>query len=457
MQRPVLFQKLLGERHWGDYEVFRRRYEAAAKELARLEGPPSLATCTIGKRQFLRWAHGELEGTPRSDARRILEYLFQMPVAALFRPIQEVAVGDPEAAPAPDGTEHPGPTGQAPFATKDMVMEAAHESARFAARAERSNVGPHTLEQLGADIRRIVTTYPNRPVGPLFLEVKELRDRAFELLEGKQPPQYTKDLYLAAGTLCGVLANASFDLGRYDAAETQARAAFLCGELAGHNGLRAWVRGLQALIAYWDGRPQDAVRLAAAGRDFVPEEGTAHIRLASIEARAHGQMNNADEALSSLRRAEELRERADGPDIPGGMMSFPLAKQLYCASTTHLWLGGRQSLIDAEGHAEEAVALFEADAPEQRRLGELSLARMDLAVARLGRGDLEGTAVQVHTVLGVAARRRIESVSKRIEQFGRYLAVHPAASSQAALGLREAIISHNARGHAAALPPGAAS
>lgn len=110
-----------------------------------------------------------------------------------------------------------------------------------------------------------MTSYPNRPVGPLFREVRALRDRAFEFLEGRQPPQYTRDLYVAADVLCGVLANASFDLGRYDAAETQARTAFMCGELAGHNGLRAWVRGLQALIAYWDGRPHDAVRLAEAG------------------------------------------------------------------------------------------------------------------------------------------------------------------------------------------------
>lgn len=335
-------------------------------------------------------------------------------------------------------------------------MAAANESARFAALAEASNVGPHTMEQLEADIRRIVRTYPNRPVGPLFQEVRELRDVAFRLLEGKQPPQYSRGLYFAAGVLCGVLANASFDLGRYEAAETQARAAFLCGELAAHNGLRSWIRGLQALIAYWDGRPSDAVRLAEAGSVFMPESGTAHIRLASIKARALGQLGHATDALAALHMADAMREQAteDG-DLPGGMMAFPLAKGLFYASSTHLWLGGEQHLAEAESRAQEAVTLFSTAPPEQRRLGEEALARMDLAFARLGRGEIDGAAEQVHAVLTNNARRHTESVSKRLGHFDRHLSVHPAATSPIAIGLREAIIAHQQH-LPQALPPGEA-
>ncbi|MCC3654048.1 hypothetical protein LIX60_21800 [Streptomyces sp. S07_1.15] len=443
---------LIKERRLQDYHRFRQAYEAAARELAETQGPASLRSCTIGRRQFVRWAHGDMRGVPRSDARRVLERMFLLTAEQLF---SRAGTG-----PADTGAEllsadaaHCETTGRSDLVPEDVVMAAAHESARFAAEAERSNIGPHTMEQLDADIRRIVGTYPNRPVGPLFMEVRELRNRAFELLEGQQPPQYTKDLYLAAGILCGVLANASFDMGRYAAAETQARAGFLCAELAGHNGLRAWIRGLQALVAYWDGRPRDAVRLAASGRDFRPESGTAHIRLASIEARAYGQLNSPGDALAALRTAETLREQAVGEDIPGGMMAFPRAKQLFYASSTHLWLGGSQQVNEAEARAEEAVELYESDPLERRRLGELSLARMDLALARLGRGDLDGTAGTVHTVLGMAARRPTESVTKRLEQFGRQLAVHPVASSPTAANLQEAIASHTGR-ERAALPPG---
>ncbi|WP_371679734.1 hypothetical protein [Streptomyces sp. NBC_01276] len=447
---PTLFQTLINQRGWQDYQVFKRRYEQAAKQLAELEGPHSIATATIEKRQFFRYAHGEVR-TPQTVARRVLEFMFPgIPAACLLAPAQTAQ----EASPSVPETERRSPGESFEYGLEDVVTAAANESARFAARAESSNVGPHTLEQLEADIRRIVDSYPNRPVGPLFREVRALRDHAFELLEGRQPPQYTRDLYLGAGILCGVLANASFDLGRYDAAETQARTAFLFGELAGHNGLRTWVRGLQALISYWDGRPGDAVRLAESGSAFTPESGTAHIRLESIKARAYGQLGRPGDALAALTAADHLRDRlTDGDELPGGMMAFPVEKQLFYASSTHLWLAGPQHLGDAEARAEEAVEMFQAAPPERQRLGEMSLARMDLAMARLGRGDLDGAAAQIHTVLATNARRPTESVDRRIGHFSRQLAAHPGAGAPIAIGLRESIIAQQER-TIAELPPG---
>ncbi|GGO99226.1 hypothetical protein [Wenjunlia tyrosinilytica] len=447
---PPLFQILVNDRGWREYEVFIQRFVKAARQLAELEGPASIATITIERRQFYRWMHGELRSAPRREASRVLTFMFQLPVERLFAPAptssRSLRNEQVESSSASDWYEHD---------AEDLVTAAAQESARFAVRAESSNVGPHTMEQLESDIRRIVTTYPNRPVGPAFREVRELRNRAFELLEGRQPPQYTRDLYVAAGVLCGVLANASFDLGRYEAAETQARTAFMCGELAGHNGLRAWVRGLQALISYWEGRPRDAVRLSESGSAFTPEHGTAHIRLASIRARAHGQLQQANDALTALHGADALRDQLTSEDdLPGGMMAFPQEKQLFYASSTHLWLGGGQHLADAEVRAEQAVNMFEAAPADQRRLGEMSLARMDLATARLNRGDLDGAAAQIHDVLAVSARRGTESVRRRLGQFARTLAQSPAAGSPAAIGMHEAIAAHHEHSRAELAPGG---
>lgn len=450
---PTLFQTMINQRGWQEYEVFKKRYEQAARQLAELEGPRAIATATIEKRQFFRYAHGEVR-TPQTVARRILEFMFPgIPAARLLGPVPSRS----EPSPQQPSVEDRITVEQSEYGLEDVVQAAANESARFAAKAESSNVGPHTLEQLEADIRRIVRSYPNRPVGPLFREVRALRDSAFDLLEGRQPPRYTSDLYVGAGVLCGVLANASFDLGRYDAAETQARTAFLLGELAGHNGLRSWVRGLQAVIAYWDGRPGDAVRLAESGTAFTPESGTAQIRLESIKARAYGQMNRDSDALAALQAADRLRDELRGDDdLPGGMMAFPVEKQLFYASSTHLWLAGAQHLSDAEARADQAVAMFESAPPEQQRLGEMSLARMDLAMARLGRGDIEGAATQVHTVLAVNVRRRTESVDRRIGHFSRQLALHPGSGSSVAIGLREVIIAHQQR-TLDELPPGGTS
>jgi tetratricopeptide (TPR) repeat protein len=450
----TLFQILVRERGWDSYTIFRQRYEAAARELAERCGDRTLANYSIGERQFARWLSGEVASTPRPGALRILAHLFQVRTEALFEP-PAARPGDGTSA----GMSGVGPEGSPQdmrsnfVSQKDVVMAAAEESAGFASRAERSNVGPHTLEQLDADIRRIVTTYPNRPIMPLFLEVRELRNRAFELLEGQQPPQYTRDLHLAAGTLCGVLANASFDLGQYAAAETQARTAFLCGELAGHNGLRAWVRGMQALIAYWDERPEDAVRFTEAGLGFVPEDGTAHIRLASIKARALARLGRYDDTMAALRSADERRSALTSDDLLGGMMAFPVAKQLFYASTAYLWLDREQSLVAAARDAAAAIDLYESDPPAQRRLGELSLARMDLAHAYLGQGDVDGAAEQLHIVLGVEARRRTESVGKRLSQFGRRLALTSAGNSAQGLNVQDSIAAYQEQ-RLRELPPG---
>ncbi|MCT2591214.1 hypothetical protein LHJ74_15080 [Streptomyces sp. N2-109] len=149
---------------------------------------------------------------------------------------------------------------------------------------------------------------------------------------------------------------------------------------------------------------------------------------AETQARAYGQLNDLTEASRNLQNAENLRDQLlENDNLPGGMMAFPLAKQLFYASTTHLWLGTEPALTDAQRRAEEAIGMFEMAELAERRAGELALARLDLAMARLGRGDADGAAAEVHCVLPVAARRRTESVARRLSQFERRLAISPAA------------------------------
>jgi hypothetical protein len=334
---------------------------------------------------------------------------------------------------------------------EDLAMAAARESARFSSFAEGTNVGPHTLEQLRADIERIARTKNNRPVAPVFVEARELRDRAFELLEGHQHPAQTRDLYLAAGLLCGILADACLDLGSLAAAETQARTAFLCAELAGHNGLRCWIRGVQSMIAVWDERPADAAALARSGWDYIPEAGTARVRVASIEARAQARLGCEDAVDDALNRADNARQQVAGADDPGGFMAFPVAKQLFYAGTTNLRLGGEQRYQQVEQDTAEAIRLFEAEPPELRPLGSLAEARLDLAGARIARGDLEGCIEQTSEAIRASARRRTFTFTGRLRQ----LALPPYRDTPAALGLRDEILATGPVDQARTLPTGA--
>ncbi len=269
-------------------------------------------------------------------------------------PIQEVVAGDRAADRVLAGRR-----------VERMVEVAARESADFARIAGQTNIGPYTIEQLHADIARLALSYPHRPVGPSFVETVELRNRAFELLEGRQYPEQSRELHMIAGTLCGMLANASFDLGYMDASTTQARTAFLCGELAGHNGLRCWARGMQSLIAYWTGRLSDAVALARSGWEFQPERGTARVRVASLEARVHGRRKDHSAMVDALGRVDEARRQVTADDEPGGMLAFPPAKQVFYTGTAYLWLGTDEWLQRAENAASDAIGLYE-DVPPPR-------------------------------------------------------------------------------------------
>jgi hypothetical protein len=328
---------------------------------------------------------------------------------------------------------------------EEEIDMAASEAARFARAIEQTNIGPHSVEQFFSDIRRVAAVYPNRPVYPTFVEIRQLSLRAFEKLEGRQFPEQSLDLYLVAGTLCGLQANACFDLGHLEAARTQARTGYLCAELAGSNWLRVWLRGMQSLIAYWNDDPLQAIALAEDGLKLVPERGTAAVRLAAIQARAYGRIHDAAGVRAALHTATQARESVQQQDDPGGMMSFPQAKQHLYAATAGLWLGDAAAIRQARKEAELAIEQYEQDPPEYRRLGELNLARLDLATARIALGDVEGMTEQVRLVLGVAGRRPTDSVARRLRQVAEALGRPRFVSQPVVQSLREEIAAYTKR------------
>ena len=411
---------------------FQREYAATSRRLADAGQGKAL---TVSHRQVRRWLAGDLDGLPHPSNRRILDQMFGEPTEALFgppRPMPGTGV-----VPAPRQNVGPYHDEASTLALEREIAMAAAESARFAQFAGQSNAGPHTVEQFRADIDRIVANYGNRPVYPTFVEVRELRNRAFELLEGRQPPDKTRDLYLVAGLLCTILGEASHDLGHISAATTQFRTAFLCAELAGHNALRCWVRAKQAVVAYYEDQPRVAADLAADGWQYVPETGTARVKLVMNEARARARLRDQRAAEDALHRAEQAREEVHGDDEPGGILAFGLAIQYQCTASTRLLLGGQPNHVDAERFAGQAIELFEADPPEQRSLGELCHARLSLAAAQLGGDNLEGAADNLGEVMTITAQRPSETVKRRLGQLANALERPRFQTTSLALDLRD--------------------
>src|SRR5260221_13806523 len=109
--------------------------------------------------------------------------------------------------------------------------------------------------------------------------------RSQAALDQKGYPAQAQDLNFLAGALCGLMANASLDVGREEAADDLARAAWTYGQIIDHGPLMGWARGTQALAAIWDQRYADAIRHAEDGLAHDPAGMTAGRRHA-IHARA---------------------------------------------------------------------------------------------------------------------------------------------------------------------------
>lgn len=313
-----------------------------------------------------------------------------------------------------------GPAGNRP--ERALVLAAAHESSEHAVRAEASNIGEATLEQLDADVSRIARDYVYAAPLPMFAEMVRVRDRVYRLLDGRQKPAATAHLHLLAGVLCGLLANASTDLGHRDAAAEQARAAWAYGETIGHDGLLAWTRGMQALIEYWSERPRQAVRLAQAGQRHAGS-ATARARLYSVEARVWSRLGDLAEASRCLRAAADARDdTADGDylhDEVGGVFGFGDAKTACYAGAAWIHLGQADPGLEA---ASRAAELYASGPAPLRSYGAESLARVDIATAYLIRKDIAGAATALRPVLEIAAGKRISQLGDRLAGVSQQLA-----------------------------------
>jgi hypothetical protein len=397
-QPRTRLEQILRQRHL-TLEEFRRRYERAAG-------------AELSERQAYRWVAGELQRLPYPHAQAALERLFGEPAARLFGP--------------PYGTgavpvrrhEHAVPDrGSARTDWQGQVIAMSADRARdFLTRAEASNVGAETIDQLADDVRRLVVAYQQQPLERLLGDMADTQDRAFTLLEGRQKPSQTRDLYLLAGVAAGLMAKASHDLGAPHDAMTHARAAYTCADNAGHDGLRAWTRGLQSLIAYWSTRLPDSVRYAEQGADAAARSrGTSAVWLASSQARALAALGRIEEAHAAVERAADTRDQVqpDELDDLGGLCTFSRPRQLYYAADALAWAASEAD--HTERLAVEALDAYAVAPAQDRAFGDEAGTRCALALARVQRGQLDGAAEAIAPVLDLPPAQRIHGIVTSVD------------------------------------------
>ncbi len=410
--------------------------EAAEKVTRASEAHEESRPTSITARHLGRIARRErgADSRPTPALARALQFAFGRPVDELLAPY------DP-------ATLAPTTRGEITPATSEVLSMAADRARRF---GSMSTASDDVVDMIHEDVRGLVQAYPNRPLPELLPHLVSGQDTVFTLLELPQRPEPGRRLYFLAGVLGGMLAKASHDLADPHAAQTQARTAWLCADQADHNGLRAWISGLQSLIAYWARRPQESIRHAQRGAPYAAvAHSTASVWLAANEGRAWAALGNTSNVQDAIARADAAWSNVAPDDLDelGGIATFSRSRQLYYAADALAWLPGSDSGV--RGYAEQAVdAYTDPDDPDWA-FGDAAGSRCDLAIARLEQGEIEGADEALAPVLDLPPEQRINGIVHSVNRV--HSALSPFRDTPLAVALQDGIEAYT-RTPAHALP-----
>ena len=316
-----------------------------------------------------------------------------------------------------------------------LLTASARDSLRLITPAEEH----FDLSGLDRGARDLAVAYLGSPPGPMLMDGVELRSEALRRLQQRQyRPHELPDLYLALGRIQGVLAYAALDLGDAEVAMTHAEAAWRCAEHAGDNELRAWTRGTQSLIERFQGNYAAALTYVEDGLRY-PSPGTSRIRLLCGVAQCRANVGNSPGANRALDTALSEREAITTSDSLGGLFEFSQAKQHYYAGSSLIWLNGGADAERAIRESTQAIAMWEAEAPESRSLDDEALARVYQTTAHLQLGELEAATAAIRPILDLPPDRQISWIKKRLGQVATMLRQEPYRGSAAADDLYDEI------------------
>jgi hypothetical protein len=333
----------------------------------------------------------------------------------------------------------------------DVIAAAASEAREHAEQDAVTGIGPGTVEQLTADVIRLSRAYVSAPPLPLFAVMHRALGHVEAVLDQKLYPAQARDLNFLAGALCGLMANACLDLGREEAADDLARAAWTHARIIDHDPLMGWARGTQALAAIWDQRFADAAQQAESGLSHVPV-GMGAARLHAIHARALAACGEATSARAAIAAAEQAHANAGQDELHDGMageFAFDDAKLRYYESLSLL---DSEDPAQAEQAAAAAIRLYEAVPVRARSYGCTALARVQLARAALMGYRLDDATEALGSVLVLDPQRRISSLNEHLDACRELLRVPAYRSSDTARDLDQQLAAFSAASTARALP-----
>jgi len=402
-------------------------WDEAADLVVKTAKQHEKASITLSGRHLGRLARNERTGNrPNPATRRALQYTFGRPVEELLAPYNPSDLVVPT---RPDPSSEP----------SEVVAVAAERAWRFVTSLQ--TMSDESMELIYDEVRDLARAYPTQPLPEILGNLAAGQDTVFNLLERPQRPTHTRQLYFLGAVLGGMLAKASHDLADPRSAIAQSRTAWFCAEQSDHDGLRAWVSGLQSLFSYWARRPHDSIRYAQRGAIYAQRVGnTTNVWLPASEARAWAALRNVEQTHAAIDRAERAWDqvRPDDLDELGGIATFSRSRQLYFAADALSWL--TEAAPKTDRYAHQAVEAYADPRHPDWAFGDAAGSRSDLAIARIRNGEIEGAADALAPVLELGTAQRINGIIQSVNRV--HQALNDIPDSVTARELQELIESY---------------
>jgi hypothetical protein len=288
---------------------------------------------------------------------------------------------------------------------------------------------------------------------PLFREMRRVRDRMHDALDGRIWPRDTADIYVLLGCVNGLMGCAAADLGCTAAAAELARAGWAYAVVTGHRPLMAKLQLDLAGLAYRGGQARHAADLAAGGLDCLRAGPTA-VQLHLLHGRAAARLGDVTGARKSVGDALRARELDYSDDLTAVGGEFDLSRastECLTGSVLAEIPGGSPA---AAAQLELAVDLYAAGPGpgETHGYGTAALASVGLAGVRLAAGALDAAAAALDAVLALPASRRIDPIPQGLARLRSELAAPAYRGSALAQTLSERIEAFSRESIAAGTP-----
>ena len=253
------------------------------------------------------------------------------------------------------------------------------------AEADRTDIGPGTIESLYTIFDKLCRDYPSDPAPELQHKLKRLYARMMRLRQGRMTFAQHRELIALSGWVTALIACVDWDMNEREAAEAARAATFRFAKEIGHAELTAWSYELQAWFALTEGRYSDVTSIAKAAQT-IGGENSAIVQLVMQEARGLSRLGSRKAAESAIERGYSLLQRLPATYYPRHFI-YDRTKFPFYVASCYQWLGDDAK---AEDFANQVFKECEANGTALRSPMRLADVHITLGVIHVQRGDLGG-------------------------------------------------------------------